>query len=218
MSRQRGVDHRCPVCRTVQETLDTNNDNARVERRQVQQDSSRHHVENVSQSANTARLAEHLSTRPGISDLFGVPAVRHSRSTQDRTSISSIAALMEAQNNIQSLMARITSIRDRPLNWDIQHLELQRTNRQLSDAGHNVGHPPDLVQFVSQVQNCTARLTVDFDEFLRHSEGQHRHVHQQHRRPQLRQDQRQLRPLSNSGSVNPLLDVLQLFGQLLHEA
>ena len=116
-------------------------------------------------------------------------------------------------------MARIMSIQDRPLNWDIQHLELQRTNRLLSDAGHNGA--PDLVQFISQVQDCTARLTADFDEFFRHFEGQqHRHLHQQHtlfRRPQLQQDQRQLRPRSNLGSVSPLLDVLQLFGQLLHE-
>ncbi len=143
--------------------------------------------------------------------------MRHSRTTQDRTSISSIAALMEAQNNVQSLMARIMSIQGRPLNWDIQHLELQRTNRQLRDAGHNVA--PDLVQFISQVQNCTARLTADFDEFLRHFEGQqHRHLHSQYRRPQLQQDQRQLRPRSNLGSVSPLLEVLQLFGQLLREA
>ncbi len=114
-------------------------------------------------------------------------------------------------------MARIMSVQDRPLIWDIQHLELQSTNRQLSDAGHNVA--PDLVQFISQVQNCTARLTADFDEVLRHSEGQqHRHLHQQHRRLQLQQDQRQLRPHSTLGSVSPLLDVLQLFEQLLHSA
>ena len=114
-------------------------------------------------------------------------------------------------------MASIMSVQDRPLIWDIQHLELQRTNRQLRDAEHNVY--PDLVQFISQVQDCTARLTADFAEFVRHSEGQqHRRSHQQNRRPQLQRDQRQLRPRSNLGSASPLLDVLQLFGQLLHEA
>lgn len=142
VSRQRGVDHRCPVCRTIQETLDTNNDNARVERRQAHQDRSRHHTETVSQFASTSRLAEHLSrslaeTRSGISDSFGVHAVRHPHATEDRTSTSSTAALVEAQNEVQSLMARIMSVQDRPLIWDIQHLELQITNRQLSDAGHN---------------------------------------------------------------------------------
>ncbi|KAL0032832.1 hypothetical protein WJX77_001760 [Trebouxia sp. C0004] len=112
-------------------------------------------------------------------------------------------------------MAGIMSIQDRPLIWDIQHLELQRTDRQLSDAGHNGA--PDLVQFISQVQDCTARLTADFAEFVGHFEGQrHRHP-QQNRRPQLQRDQFQLRPNSNLGSVNPLVDVLRLFEQLLHE-
>ncbi|DBB02014.1 TPA: zinc ion binding [Trebouxia sp. C0004] len=215
-SRHRGVDHRCPVCRTVQlGTLDANNDSATVERTPAHHDGSRHQTENVDRFASTSHLAEHLGTRPGISALSDVHAVRHSHTTRDRTSTSSTAALVEAQNNVQFLMAGIMSIQDRPLIWDIQHLELQRTDRQLSDAGHNGA--PDLVQFISQVQDCTARLTADFAEFVGHFEGQrHRHP-QQNRRPQLQRDQFQLRPNSNLGSVNPLVDVLRLFEQLLHE-
>ncbi|DBA66793.1 TPA: hypothetical protein ACH3X2_001935 [Trebouxia sp. C0005] len=214
-SRQQGRDHRCPLCNTVQETLVVGNDNARRERTQDHRGRGRHHTENLGQFSGTSGPAEHLSTRSGISDLFGVPAVRHSRGTQDRTSIAGIVALMEAQNDIQSSMARIMSIQDRPLARGIQHLELQRTNRQPSNAGHGVA--PDLLHFISQAQNCTARLTADFAELVRHSEGQ-QHPYQQNRWPQLQREERQPRPRSSLGSLNPVLDVLQLFEQLLHEA
>ena len=215
ITRHRSRSHRCPLCRRNQPSLEDNGDEAALP-------SQAHHtrapqpVENLGDLEGILRFTEarhetETSRRSGLPDLFGlrsIPADEHSLIPERYTATTIMEDMHDLQSNVQSLLARILSVEDRPLVWDFQQLELQRANQQLNDARSMAA--PNLLQVMSQIQEYTASVTADFAEFTRQSEQQHQRQLQQ----QSRDQQQQSRPRANSSqdSLGSLLQGL-LCGQ-----
>lgn len=101
-------------------------------------------------------------------------------------------------------MVCIGSLEDCPPGWQAQCLELLSVNARL-EAGRQ-GAVSDRWQVIEQVQEYTDNVTADLANFIRHSEGQQQQV----------QRQVQQRQHGEPAGLEAVLDLLQLFQQVLH--
>ena len=121
-------------------------------------------------------------------------------------------------------MVCIESLEDCPPVWQAQCLELLRVNARL-EAGRQ-GAVSDRLQVIEQVQEYTDSVTADLANFIRHSEGQQQQVQQrvqqrqqvqrqQVQQQQVQQQQVQQRQHGEPAGLEAVLDLLQLFQQVL---
>ena len=221
ITRHRSRSHRCPLCQRDQPTLEDNEDASALPS-QAHHTSAPQPIEDLGDLDAILRLTEarhetEISRRSDLPDLFGlrsIPADEHSLIPERYTATTIMQDMDDLQSNVQSLLTRILSVEDRPLVWDFQQLELQRANQQLNDARSMAA--PNLLQVMSQIQECTASVTADFAEFTRQSEQQHQRQLQQQSTEQQQQlllqqqhqQHSQQRPNSSQDILGSLLQEL----------
>ena len=157
---------------------------------------------------------------PNMSEMFGLsePHASHrlqSSWTSQLSGPASIDAIRQLQSNVQTVMVCIESLEDCPPGWQAQCLELLRVNALL-EAGPQ-GAVSDRWQVIEQVQQYTDNVTADLANFIRHSEGQQQQVQRQvQQRQQVQQQQQvQQRQHGEPAGLEAVLDLLQLFQQVL---
>ena len=222
ITRSRCSSHRCALCRREQPTLEDNGHEAAASHNPAQHIRTAQPAEQSSELRAILRLMRDRQEAGsgsdfGLQDLSGLgilaTAEEHSRIPESYIDTTIMTGVGDLQSEVQSLLARIISVEDRPLVWDLQQLELRRANQQLADARSIAA--PNLLQVMSDIQEYTASVTADFAEFMRHSERQQQTLQEQNRQQQVQQQQSQQRLHSSQASLDPLIDVLQLFRQLL---
>lgn len=120
------------------------------------------------------------------------------------THVANPAAANELQGDVQTIMASILSVNNRPAVWDAQLSELQEIDMQLRSG--LLSGLPDLGQWFQQVQGYTASVTADFAEYTRNREQQQSRHRQQHQQQHQHHQHVELEALT---------DMMQLFKQVL---